>query len=220
MNNKSSGSSSGGIFGAIAGIIACVVGGVVLHNNAPSVFKVVGWILLIAVIAIIVILIVVLVLASKAGKNTSNPATSVNGVKLDQEQSDTIKKGRSELLAIRMLVSKIKDSSITGAASPVCAGMDKILQTLKEKPDKIQTSRQFLNYYLPTVKEVLTKYQRMEASGVDIHDMPEKVTAFLNDVQEAMDNLYESLFASDVLNLEVNMEAMTLAIRRDGLLDD
>jgi len=35
-----------------------------------------------------------------------------------------------------------------------------------------------------------------------------------------MENLYEGLFDNDKLNVTVDMEAMTIAIKRDGLLDD
>lgn len=57
-------------------------------------------------------------------------------------------------------------------------------------------------------------------SEIDNADMPAKVTNYLNDVRSAMDNLYEGLFDNDKLNMEVDMEAMKLAIMRDGLLND
>ena len=98
--------------------------------------------------------------------------------------------------------------------------IDKILQTLREKPDKIPNTRQFFNYYLPTLKEVLNKYKRIEDSGVEHTDMTRKVSNYLTDCKNAMDKQYEGLFANDILDMTVDMEAMKQAVKRDGLASE
>ena len=80
--------------------------------------------------------------------------------------------------------------------------------------------RQFLNYYLPTLGEIITKYERVERSGVDMQDMTAKVSEYLDKIAAAMDKQYENLFQSDFLDMTVEMEAMTMACKRDGLLTE
>ena len=220
MNNKSGGKGKIGI--GLAIIVICIAALIVVGVTAPSFFAVLGWLLIIVVVLMIVAFALLLFFASRASnkKAAETRATSVNKEQLTKEQSDLIQKARSDLLAIRMVNSKIKDSEITEAASNVCSSAEKNLQTLKEKPEKIQTNRQLFSYYLPTLRSVLTKYQTLEAGGAETGDMPANLKNYLTDVNTALTNQYNSLFDNDKLNVEVDMEAMTMAIKRDGLLDD
>ena len=90
----------------------------------------------------------------------------------------------------------------------------------EKKPESIPAVRQFLNYYLPTLGEIITKYERVERSGVDMQDMTAKVSEYLDKIAAAMDKQYENLFQSDFLDMTVEMEAMTMACKRDGLLTE
>ncbi len=223
MNKKQT--SSGGIIAAIV-IIACIIGLIVSRGAAPKVFSILRWALIIVVILIAFFVALIIFIARKATKKDekekkeSPTSTSSNMAHLDPEQSETIRKGREDLLEVRMLSSRIKNFDIRSSLTNVTKTAEKILVTIKERPDKIASSRQFTHYYLPTLREVITKYARVEASGVSTDDMPEKITSYLANVQKALDKQYSNLFDDDKLDMTVDMEAMTIAIKRDGLLDE
>ena len=122
-----------------------------------------------------------------------------------------------ELCRITM---RIRSNEIRSLSNQICATAEKILKTLKEKPDSIPAQRQFFNYYLPTLGSILTKYLRVEKSDVPSQNMEENVVSYLKDIKNAMDKQYENLFENDILDLSVEMEAMTIACKRDGLLSD
>ena len=50
--------------------------------------------------------------------------------------------------------------------------------------------------------------------------MTEKVVEHLRDMENAFRKQYESLYQGDMLDLSVEIEAMTIACKRDGLLSD
>jgi len=177
-------------------------------------------IIIIAGIAVALACVGIVAFARKAGNTATNPSVQVNKVSLTQEQAQSINDARSRLTSARMTLSRIKDPEINKAGNAACDSIEKVLHTLKDKPEKIQTTRQLFNYYLPTIDKVVSRYQRIEASGVDNPQMPEKLKAYLKNVNDAMGNLYDGLFDNDKLNVEVDIEAMTIAIKRDGLLDD
>ena len=116
------------------------------------------------------------------------------------------------------MIMQIHVMEVRREANNVCATLDKILQTLKEKPDKIRASRQCLNYYIPTLTEVLGHFRDLEKKEQLSESMKDKTIAFLKDVQTALSKYYGSLYEDDKLDMEVDMEAMTIAIKRDGLL--
>ena len=221
MSRKRSG--GGVLFGLIV-IAAAIALLFFVHHAMPGLFKLLLGIGLF-IIALLVALIVVIIVAARKGtkkmaeKSQQAAAKTVNKSGLTPEQASVINKGRSDLVAIRMVNSRIRNPEIKKSMANVGATSEKILVALKEKPETIKSARQFTNYYLPTLRAVLEKYQRIEQSGVDQEGAGERVVKYLADVQKALDKQYTNLFDNDKFDLAVDMEAMTIALKRDGLID-
>ena len=50
--------------------------------------------------------------------------------------------------------------------------------------------------------------------------MTAKVLTYLKEIKTALEKLYKSLFDDDKLDLSVEMEAMKMAMQRDGLMSN
>ena len=228
------GKGSAGCITGAAVIVVVIAAMAVIKRFVPSIFTAFAWTAGIAAVILIAVLVLIVVLANKAAKalkktaepqpkpETPQPAqqTQTNTVNLPPEQAAIINKGRADLLTVRKVLSKIHNPEICESGYDTCASLEKLLQALREKPEKIKGCRQFLNYYIPTLAEVLTKYSRLEASGVVTAENTEKVQNFLIDFRKACGKQYQSLFEDDKLDMTVDIEAMTIAIKRDGLLDE
>lgn len=127
---------------------------------------------------------------------------------------------RSDLLEIKRISMQIKDTGIRLLSGQICQTADKILRTLREQPEEIPATRQFFRYYLPTFCSILSRYLRMEMSGVMEPELGSHVIECLEDIKSAMEKQYNNLFEDDRLDLTVEMEALSLACKRDGLLDE
>ncbi len=154
--------------------------------------------------------------AKEEARKAVNPAAPT--VRSDEEAA--LAKARRYLAEERIIAGKLKSEDVRQATGRVLSVATKITNTLSDKPDKIAKSSQFLNYYLPTLGIILQKYKKVESSGVDITSTREKVISYMGDIERAMQKEYENLFESDILDLSVEMEAMTIACKRDGLLTD
>lgn len=223
-----------GCFGGLAVFIIAIIAVVMVHRFVPSIFTAFAWIAGIAVVVIIVVLLLILLLANKAIKSLKGkddktktppsgpdaPQTQTGTSNLPPEQAKVINKGRADLMNVRRILAKIHNPEVSRSGLDICASLDKLLQTLREKPEKIKGCRQFLNYYIPTLGEVLIKYQRLEENGVVTEENTEKVKNFLIDLRKACGKQYQSLFEDDKLDMTVDIEAMTIAIKREGLLDE
>ena len=226
MNGKRAGCATGLI------VFVAVIAGLVLVNKLfPSIFALFAWIAGIIIALLVLITVLIIVLANKANKNRKkkNPEepvreepqnTQTGTSDLPPEQAAVLNKGRADLLNVRRILTKIHNAEVSNAGYDICASLDKLLQALHSKPEKITGCRQFLYYYIPTLGEVLTKYSRLEANGVVTKENTEKVINFLVDFRKASGKQYQSLFEDDKLDMTVDIEAMTIAIKRDGLLDD
>jgi 5-bromo-4-chloroindolyl phosphate hydrolysis protein len=232
---------SGGFFGAIILLVAIIA----MVRVGAALIK---WAFALSIFAVFAMVIAVIILAMKTTKkkdpnvemsDNQNPAMKRKkesgptvvppagteepdpaGPKLTVEQENILTKGRTNLLELRMIINKIKDPEIRDMSREICDINEKILKTLRQKPEKIPQVRQFLNYYLPTLGEILVKYERIEKSGVPAKQSEEKVEKYLADIKKAMEKQYENLYEDDKLDLSVEMEAMTMAAKSDGLISD
>ena len=163
--------------------------------------------IIIGVVVIVGIMGLIVGFARKSSNSSTAPSTSSKQQKqtLTQEQNESLQQAGSQLVNIRMTLSRVQDSEIRQKGNDVCSSIEKVLRTLKEKPEKIQTTRQLFNYYLPTLEKVVSRYQRIEQSNVENEQMTEKLKNYLTDVRNAMNNLYEGLYDNDKLNVAVDL---------------
>lgn len=211
---------SGGPVAGLIIIIVCIIGLIFAGNLSSSLLKTIITILVIAVLAAVVIVFLIIFLARRSGQQSAAAGPSSTAPVLTPEQVKSLDQARSQLVNARMIISRMKDPQLSQSGLEACSSMEKVLQTLRQKPEKIQTTRQLFNYYIPTFEKVVTRYQRIESGEVDQEQVPEKLENYFSNVKDAMANLYEGLFDNDKLNMTVDMEAMTIAIKRDGLLDE
>lgn len=165
----------------------------------------------------IVALVIALIVYSLKGDGSS---TSVKSADLSPEQTELINNGKSKVVTIRSNLGKVHDSEIRETGYSICRTCDRIFKALTEQPKSITSARQFLTYYLPTINLILEKYEKVERSGTDSGKMTDKVRNYLNDVDKALKKFYTNLFEDEKLDLTVEMEAMTMAVKRDGLITD
>ena len=136
------------------------------------------------------------------------------------EEAKVLAKGRSDLLELRQLILRLKNQQIRSLSEECCAISDKIIRALREEPKDIPRARQFFNYYLPTLGEILRKYRILEDSGVQASDTAENVVSCLEVIKTAMEKQYANLFDDDKLDLTVEIEVLKQMCQRDGLIAD
>ena len=212
--------SSSGIGGLILAV-ACVAVLLLTRSSHPGLFSGLLGIILVSAVLIILLVGVVLFFAFRGTAKDAKEKQLRDGASaLTEEQTAALNKGRADLMELRRQIMKVSNPDIRSRCNEICAVIDKILVTLREKPKKIQSVRQFFNYYVPTLGEIVSKYERIERSGVEAAGMADKVKSYLDQIRRAMDKQYANLFEDDKLDMSVEMEAMTLACKRDGLIED
>ena len=150
---------------------------------------------------------------------TSDPAeTEGETVTCTPEQMQFLNKGRSKLMELRGIVSRIGDPNVRKRSEDVCTEMDQILNALQRRPADIPRMQQFLNYYLPGFGKVILGYLRKEQEDAVRDDFTVKTMAWLRELQSGMERQCDALYEKDLVDLTAEMEAMTLALKRDGLL--
>ncbi len=231
MNNNHGSGSKGWV------TFLAVVGGIFLLTRLlPAVTRLIG-ILLGAVVAVILTLIgLVIYFSCKKDDKKTIEAEKVHGEsgtepapakaepkavppsKLSPEAMQILSKGRSHLMELRNLLRRIRNLNVKKRGEDICVEIERILGALQQQPEDIPMVRQFFNYYLPTLGNILLKYLRLEEAGMATDQTTVKVMSCLGEIKTAMEKQYAAIFENDLLDLTVEMEALTRACKRDGLL--
>ena len=191
----------------LAGIVALFL---LARRFLPSLATVMLWIAGIAAVVLIVLIGLVIYFSVTGSKKKSTPDSS----------AAVLTKARSELMELRRSQLKIRNREIAALCREIIDIGDRILTVLKQKPDAVAGVRQFLNDYLPTLGKILVTYVRMEESGTMAEELKNSTVIHLGEIKKAMEKQYNGLFDDDKLDLSVDMEALTLACKRDGLLEE
>ena len=170
--------------------------------------KILLWLLFTAVIVVLIVLVVYFSVTGSKEKNDPDSPSAV------------LTKARAELMELRRNQIKIKNKEIAALCREITDIVEKILSVLKQKQDSVADARQFLGHYLSTLGKILGTYVRLEESGSMTDELSGNTVTHLGEIKKAMEKQYDSLFDNDKLDLSVDMEALTLACKRDGLLED
>lgn len=207
MDEKSTGAVG------ILAIAVCIGVLIAAKMFFPSLFTVLLWIIGIIIALILVLIGAVIYFAFRKPKPGEEETAKSKANRI-------ISDGRNKVMSIRRNVMSIKNTAVKNSGIKVCSGADKILGVLRQKTELVQKNRQFFTYYLPTFGSIIEKYERIERNEVASEDMVQKVLEHLDDMKIAFEKQYKSLFSGDMLDLTVEIEAMTIACKRDGLLSE
>jgi ABC-type transporter Mla subunit MlaD len=200
--------NSSGITG-ILGIAVCVALFLAARKFFPSLATLMLWLVGIAGVVIVVLIGLVIYFSVTGNKEKNDP----------DSPAAILSKARANLMELRRMQVEIKNREIANLCRELTDIGDKILSALKQNQEAVSDARQFLNYYLPTLGKILTSYVRLEESGSMTEELRNSTVTHLGEIKKAMEKQYNSLFDDDKLDLTVDMEALTLACRRDGLLE-
>ena len=210
--SQNGGGSSSGVLIAIT-VAALLIG--IFGGGLSAVLGVLG----IAFGAIVLLVAAVMFFAFKGSAEDAKNAAKNGRAILTPEEAQTLATARHQVTEIRILNTKIDDAEIRRRSNEVCDIMDKILAAMKEDPKKIADGQMFLQYYLPTQKEILTKFEHIEESGIEAkYQLAEKVLRHLKDIREATQKQLGNVFDNDVFDVDAEIELMKESMKQDGLM--
>ena len=112
---------------------------------------------------------------------------------------------------LRKLYDEINDEIIQKLLKDIIKISDKIYKEVVVNTDKLYKLEHFNNYYLVTVKKIVEKYIRLSKNKIKNSKNEEffiKIQEFLKNVTLSFDNLYQSLYNDEILDLDAEMQVM------------
>jgi len=96
----------------------------------------------------------------------------------------------------------------------------RIFSYVEAHPQKLPDTRKFLNYYLPTTLKLVEKYQQydqMDPQPANILQAKQDIENTLDTIDTAFNNLLESLYQDDTLDVSTDITVLEKMLEQEGL---
>lgn len=131
-----------------------------------------------------------------------------------------LKEGRTLLIQLKQADQAIPDPKVSQCIQEIVDLTQQILAAVEQHPGTVGQIRRFLNYYLPTLLELLRKYAELDdisAGQGNVQQSRSKIEEVLQSSRQAFQRLLDSLYASQALDIAAEIEVMDQLMKEEGL---
>lgn len=126
-----------------------------------------------------------------------------------------------KLRQIRALNDEIEDEEVSRRIDRIGELTASIFRVLREKPEREDEVKKFMNYYLPTTFKLLKSYALMEKQsyqGENIVASRKKIENILDSLITAFEQQQDRLFQTEALDVEADIQVLETMMAKDGLV--
>lgn len=112
---------------------------------------------------------------------------------------------------LRKLFDTINNETIKKELKQIIKIADKIYKEVVVNTEKLYKIEKFNNYYIVTVEKVVEKYIKLNKNKINTSEAEKlfiQIESFLKNINISFENLYQSLFSDDVIDIDAEMKVM------------
>ena len=128
----------------------------------------------------------------------------------------TAKDENNQILA---LIPKIDDVDIQKNLKEINETVDKIIETLESKPNKLKKIHTFFDYYLPVTVKMLKKYDEIENQRLISDEGKEfmlQAKKMIQDINRSFKKQLAMLYQSELIDADAEMKVFEAMLKADG----
>ena len=125
-----------------------------------------------------------------------------------------------KLMEIQDLNDRIADEAVSQKIDRIGQLTASIFRFAKERPDRRDEIRKFLNYYLPTTFKLLESYALLEKQsyqGENITSARREIENIMDSLVKAFEQQLDRLFRADAMDISSDIEVLETMMAKDGL---
>ena len=135
-------------------------------------------------------------------------------------QQQFIEDGTKTLNNIVEINKKIDNPELNADVDKLVETSDKILDYVSEHETAASGLRKLVNYYLPTIEKLLTRYDEVEEQTVDnVVNSKKKVESLIKTTTTAFKNQLNALYDTDTLDINSEVKVLEKIFVQEGLID-
>lgn len=131
--------------------------------------------------------------------------------------------GEAVILKIRAANDVIHGEEISAKLDTLEAIVTRIFTYVERYPEKLPSTRRFMNHYLPTTLKLVEKYHQydtMDFEPQNVRQAKEEIERSMDTINVAFNNLLENLFTHDTLDVSTDIKVLENMLEQEGLIGD
>ncbi len=134
---------------------------------------------------------------------------------------ELLAEGAKMLAALQEANAALPDEAVSARLDSIQASCQHIFAYIRQNPGQASQCRKFMNYYLPTLLELVNTLARLEGStGANIDASRQRITGLLERAAAAFDTFYDQLHADQAMNVNAEISVFDAMLRQEGLAAD
>lgn len=129
--------------------------------------------------------------------------------------------GKAALKSIRAANDAIPGEEVSEKIRRLELTASKIFSYVQAHPEKLPETRKLMNYYLPTTLKLLEKYRQydeLEIQPANVKQTKLEIERSLDTINTAFDNLLNSLYKEDTLDVSTDISVLKTVLQQEGLV--
>lgn len=118
---------------------------------------------------------------------------------------------KQNIYELRKLYDEVNNEVVQKLLRDIIKISDKIYKEVVVNTDKLYKLDRFNNYYLITIQKIVKKYINLSKNKIRNSQNEEffiKIEEFLKNVTLSFNNLYQSLYTDEIIDLDAEMQVM------------
>lgn len=118
---------------------------------------------------------------------------------------------KQNIYELRKLYDEVNNEVVQKLLKDIIKISDKIYKEVVVNTDKLYKLDRFNNYYLITIQKIVKKYINLSKNKIRNSQNEEfftKIEEFLKNVTLSFNNLYQSLYNDEIIDLDAEMQVM------------
>ncbi|WP_244834016.1 5-bromo-4-chloroindolyl phosphate hydrolysis family protein [Clostridium sp. BJN0001] len=131
-----------------------------------------------------------------------------------------VETGEKYIKEISDINSFIKNEKVNEKLNKLQNIIRRILECIKENPEKVNEVDKFINYYLPTTLKLLNEYKSLDAEDVqsdNIVKTKEEIENMLDVINDSFLKLFDNLFEDVAMDVSTDISVMYTLLKQEGL---
>ena len=127
----------------------------------------------------------------------------------------------AKLREIKKLNDEIDDEAVSDRIDRIGELTLSIFTVVRQKPERADEVKKFMNYYLPTTFKLLKSYSLMEKQsyqGENIVASRKKIEDILDSLITAFEQQQDRLFRTEAMDVEADIQVLETMMAKDGLV--
>ena len=136
---------------------------------------------------------------------------------------EILRQGEDAVRKLRSANDALADESISASLASIETACTRIFAYIRQNPRQAGQIRKFMNYYLPTLLQLLDTLTGLEAagaSGQNIDASKQRIAGVLQQAAAAFDTFYDQLHADQSMNVNAEISVFESMLKQEGLLED